>query len=108
MERREEAYEFLETLAPALYAHGIKIHLDTLQNIVHDRGVNAIPQKSPCQPNLLECSRLGTRFQVPILYALTLLARVSQVETLCPHRVSFALLRLMACRAARVRSQAAG
>src|SRR5712691_13388844 len=54
---------------------------------------NAIPQKSPCQPNLLECSRLGTRFQVPILYALTLLARVSQVETLCPHRVSFALLR---------------
>jgi hypothetical protein len=40
MERREEAYEFLETLAPALYAHGIKIHLDTLQNIVHDRGVN--------------------------------------------------------------------
>src|SRR5207253_4225170 len=55
------------------------------------RGLNAIPQKSPCQPNLLECSRLGTRFQVPILYALTLLARVSQVETLCPHRVSFAL-----------------
>src|SRR5437870_553476 len=57
------------------------------------KSLYAIPQKSPCQPNLLECSRLGTRFQVPILYALTLLARVSQVETLCPHRVSFALLR---------------
>src|SRR5438128_10604902 len=56
--------------------------------------LHAIPQKSPCQPNLLECSRLGTRFQVPILYALTLLARVSQVETPCPHRVSFALLRV--------------
>ena len=40
MERREEACEFLGTLALALYAHGIKIHLDTLQNIVHERGVN--------------------------------------------------------------------
>ena len=34
----------------------------------------AIPQKSPCQLNLLEFSRLETRSQVPILYALTLLA----------------------------------
>src|SRR5207244_7744150 len=66
---------------------------ESLASGVSWQGQGAIPQKSPCQPNLLECSRLGTRFQVPILYALTLLARVSQVETLCPHRVSFALLR---------------
>ena len=69
------------------HAFGIVVQLAKIS-------LHAIPQKSPCQPNLLECSRLGTRFQVPILYALTLLARVSQVETLCPHRVSFALLRL--------------
>src|SRR6266571_8487282 len=67
---------------------------ESLASGVSWQGQGAIPQKSPCQPNLLECSRLGTRFQVPILYALTLLARVSQVETLCPHRVSFALLPL--------------
>jgi len=70
-------------------SHPLDMVREALSNMM---APEAIPQKSPCQPNLLECSRLGTRFQVPILYALTLLARVSQVETLCPHRVSFALL----------------
>ena len=45
-------------------------------------GIDAIPQKSPCRPKLLEFGNLGTCSQVPILHVLTLLAKVSQVETL--------------------------
>lgn len=42
----------------------------------------AIPLKSPCRPKSLEFGSLGICSQAPILHALTLLAGVSQVETL--------------------------
>ena len=46
------------------------------------QAVPAIPLKSPCRPKLPEFGGVGICSQAPILHALTLLAGMSQIETL--------------------------
>lgn len=68
-----ESQQALELGDPIMALVGIDI---AFQAII------AIPLKSPCRPKFLEFSKLDACSQGPILHALTLPARVSQVETL--------------------------